>query len=61
MTVFVLQHEDDDGDIKFVGVYSTREKAEEARARVKLWPGFNSGHLSIDEYQVDQDNWVGGF
>ena len=43
-SVFVLQHvhsqEDGVEDVKFVGVYSSREKAEAAVARLSRLPGF---------------------
>ncbi len=66
-SVFVLQHvriqEEGAEDIKFIGVYSTREKAQAAVTRLSRQPGFadapNGFH--IDEYRVDQDHWAEGY
>jgi hypothetical protein len=66
-SVFVLQHvhSQDDGaeDVKFIGVYSSREKAQEAVARLERLPGFADAPdgFHIDEYPVDQDHWAEGF
>ena len=67
MKVYVLQHahelEDGAEDIKFIGVYSSRENAEAARTRLVLAPGFSDAvaGFHIDEYQVDKDQWVEGY
>ena len=67
MTVFVLQHshEFDDGteDVKMIGVYSSRTRAEAAVARLKTVPGFASSPegFVIDEYELDVDHWRDGF
>jgi hypothetical protein len=66
-SVFVLQHVHtrDDGaeDVKFIGVYSSREKAQAAVARLVRLPGFADAPdgFSIDEYRVDEDHWVEGY
>ena len=66
-SVFVLQHahpnEDGDEDVKFIGVYSSREKAQAAEARIGRAPGFSDDPdgFHIDEYTIDQDQWVGGY
>jgi hypothetical protein len=66
-SAFVLQHvhERDDGveDVKFIGVYSSREKADEAVARLSRLAGFSDAPdgFHVDEYRVDQDHWVEGF
>ena len=66
-SVFVLQHVHarDDGaeDVKFIGVYSSREKAKEAVGRLGRLPGFAEAPdgFHIDEYRVDQDHWVEGY
>jgi hypothetical protein len=43
-SVFVLQHIHSQGDgvedVKFIGVYSSRERAQEAVARLGRLPGF---------------------
>ena len=66
-SVFVLQHvhsrEDGVEDVKFIGVYSSREKAQAAVARLGRRPGFADAPdgFHIDEYRVDQDHWVEGY
>ena len=66
-SVFVLQHVHSTGDaaedVKFIGVYSSREKAQGAAARLGRTPGFSDAPdgFHIDEYQVDQDQWVDGY
>lgn len=65
--VYVLQHvhslNDGAEDVKFVGVYSSRESAQAAMARLRLVPGFSEtpAGFHIDEYQVDKDQWVEGY
>ena len=55
----------DDGeeDVKFIGVYSTRENAQAAIARLSQAPGFSDAlaGFHIDEYQMDKDQWVEGY
>jgi homoserine kinase type II len=66
-SVFVLQHvhsqEDGVEDVKFIGVYSSRQKAQAAVARLSRQPGFADAPdgFHIDEYQVDQDQWAEGY
>ena len=66
-SVFVLQHvhETADGveDVKLIGVYSSREKAQEAVARLGGVPGFSDAPdgFHIDQYHLDQDHWVEGY
>ena len=65
--VYVLQHEHvmEGGteDAKFIGVYSSRENAEAAIARLGQTPGFSNAlaGFHIDEYQLDKDQWVEGY
>ena len=65
--VYVVQHlrEDPDGydDVKFIGVYSTLQKAEEAVMRHKLLPGFieTPQGFCVEQYEVDKDHWTEGF
>ncbi len=67
MTVFTLEHVHilDCGteDVKFIGVYSTREKAQAALMRTHLLPGFAAAPdgFSIGKYEVDKDYWNTGF
>lgn len=62
--VYVLQHVHllDDGaeDVKFIGVYSSRENAQEARTRIGHTSGFSEAldGFHIDEYLLDKDQWV---
>ena len=66
-TVFVLQHvareDEDDEDVKFIGVYSSRSSAEAAVTRIVVQPGFADfpDGFHIDEYEIDRDHWVEGF
>ena len=65
--VYVLQHvhalEDGEEDVKFIGVYSSRENAQAAMTRLGRAPGFCNAleGFHIDEYQVDKDQWVEGY
>lgn len=65
--VFVLQHvrDTDDGseDVKFIGVYSSRELAKSAEQRLRRLPGFRDepAGFHIDEYPLDQDHWSEGY
>jgi len=65
--VFLLQHvhsfEDGAEDVKFIGVYSTREQAQAAVGRLCKAPGFSEARdgFHIDEYVVDKDQWVEGY
>ena len=67
MIVFVLQHvhslESGEEDVKFIGVYSSRENAQAAIKRLSQAPGFSEAltGFHIDEYQVDKDQWVEGY
>lgn len=60
-SVFVLQHvhSTDDGaeDVKFIGVYSSRQKAQDAAGRLASVPGFSDAPdgFVIDEHRIDQD------
>lgn len=66
--VFVLQHsyKTDDGydEAKMIGVYSSKEKAEETVEKLKNVNGFCDYPIEcfyIDEYEIDKDNWTEGF
>jgi homoserine kinase type II len=65
--VYVLQHEHvmEDGteDVKFIGVYSSRENAQAAIARLSQAAGFSDAvtGFHIDEYPLDRDQWVEGY
>jgi hypothetical protein len=65
--VFVLQHvrEDSDGseDIKFIGVFSTQDLAQESIDRHIKLPGFcdHPTGFEISECELDKDEWNTGF
>jgi hypothetical protein len=65
--VYILQHthdlNDDDQDIKLIGVYSTEEKAQKAISKLSSLPGFKDTLQSfyIDKYEIDKDHWSEGF
>jgi hypothetical protein len=67
MKVYTLWHvhEFDDGeeDVKFIGVYSTMQKAEEAQQRLQTQEGFRDTPegFAIDAYEVDEDHWKEGY
>ena len=67
MEVFVVQHvhemEDGEENVKMIGVYSTRERAEQAVRRLQLQPGFADipEGFCIDTYPVDKDHWTDGY
>ncbi len=71
MIVFALWHsyelEDDDGvhdEDKFIGIFSSREKAEETVEALKDKEGFRDHPLdsfTIDEMTVDSPDWTDGF
>ena len=66
-SVYVVQHvhsrDDDHEDVKFIGVYSSRENADAAIARLSHQPGFSEaiGGFSVDEYPLDRDQGAEGF
>jgi len=65
-SVFVVQHSyelDGCGETKFIGVYTTRQAAEDAIRRLKLTPGFRDhpADFSVDGYPLDLDHWTEGF
>ncbi len=67
-TVFILQHSYESPDtgeeeIKFIGAYSSKDKAKNAIVRLSKQPGFRdlSDCFVIDEYTMDQDHWSEGF
>src|ERR1051325_8199517 len=66
MEVYVLHHvykRDESEESKMLGVYSTRERAEEAIERLKVQPGFVDypTGFEIDPYNLDEDEWEEGF
>jgi len=66
MRVFVFQHEHElDGcdEVKFIGVYSSEERARAAVDRARALSGFCDypDGFSVDPYEVDMDHWTEGF
>lgn len=65
--VYVVQHVRSLGgseeDVKFIGVYSSHEKAHAAIGRLSQAPGFCDAlaGFHIDEYDLDKDQWVEGY
>jgi hypothetical protein len=61
--VFILWHrypdEPDDDNAKLLGVYSSKEIAEERRDR--KYRQLRTGEFTIDQYEVDEDHWNEGF
>ncbi|HEX6039739.1 DUF7336 domain-containing protein [Longimicrobium sp.] len=65
--VYLVQHarpkDEDNEDIKLIGIYSTRERAEAAVARALLQPGFRDwpDEFHIGSIPLDRDHWTEGF
>jgi hypothetical protein len=66
MKVYLLWHAhdlDEEVDEKLLGVYSSQQKAEDAKLRLSDQPGFRE-HVEgfgIDPYELDEDHWTEGF
>ncbi|HKG84299.1 MAG TPA: hypothetical protein VKB16_14265 [Beijerinckiaceae bacterium] len=64
MTLFIVIHENPEtDDFKIIGIYSSRKGAEAGIERVRKLPGFSAlpQYFSINEYELDQDQWRQGF
>jgi hypothetical protein len=66
--VFLLQHVremEDTGheESKLTGVYSTKQKAEEAQAQLSTQPGFKDypNCFEIVDHTLDRTSWTEGF
>jgi hypothetical protein len=68
-SVFLLWHSHYDPhlpgkqDKKLIGVYSSKELAEEAQKKTELLPGFRD-HVKafeIEDYDLNKDHWTEGF
>lgn len=59
----VFIDEQDGDDVKLLGIYSTREQAEERIKRARLLPGFRDEPecFLFDGYELDEDTWTEGF
>lgn len=65
-SVFLLQHGYEAGEIegtKIIGIFSSRETAEQMRIKYKSLPGFKNypDSFFIDEYTIDKSYWEEGF
>ena len=78
MDVYLVQHlhviNENEEDVKIIGIYSSEENAIDAINRLKTQPGFKDSPeiinpltdnktdgFYIDKYKVDEDNWIEGF
>jgi hypothetical protein len=67
MYVFMVEHlhmlDEDRESIKTIGMYSTREQATAAVARLRQQPGFcdSPDGFYIGRWPVNQDHWIEGF
>ena len=65
--VFLVQHvhilEDGEESIKTIGIYSSKEAAQQAVERLRLQPGFcdTPEGFTVDLYWLDQDDWEEGY
>lgn len=65
--VYVVQHvnlpNEDEEDVKMIGVYSTEQLGQEAVARLRLQPGFCnvSDGFDVSRYELNKDHWTEGF
>lgn len=65
-SVFLVHHSyelDGCDETKLIGVYSSEEIAKQTVEKFKLYKGFKEKPdcFSVDEYELDADNWVGGY
>ena len=67
MEVFILHHihtfDNDEEDIKIIGIYSSHASATAAIERLRQQPGFCEvpEGFEISDYQVDVDHWSEGY
>ena len=65
--VYVVQHthesQNDEEDVKFIGVYRTQSDADAAVARLRALPGFRDhpNGFEVTEYELNKDHWTEGF
>jgi len=55
--------DDDEDDIKLLGVYTTEERAQSRIDKAKREPGFDADPdcFWIETHTLDADRWIGGF
>jgi hypothetical protein len=67
MDVFILHHvhgfDDDEEDVKLIGVYSSEAAASAAITRLQQQPGFcdTPKGFTISRYSLDTDHWTEGY
>ena len=64
--IFALHHVHqlrDGEDTKLIGVYSTRQQADDAIDRLSTQPGFrdHTDGFHVDRYTLNEDHWTEGF
>lgn len=66
-TVYLVQHVSDVNgeyeDVKLIGIFSSKEKANQAIQSLKTKPGFEEAKngFSIDEIELDHVEWSEGY
>jgi hypothetical protein len=68
MKVFIVHHSYEvepcgHDETKLIGIYSTRQLAKTAIKRLSVQPGFRDKPecFSIDECEIDKENWTEGY
>ena len=67
MDVYILQHvhqsQNDQDDVKIIGIFDSIKSADEARRVAQLLPGFKEpdGEFFIDKYALNKSYWEEGF
>jgi hypothetical protein len=61
--LFLVFHETEHEDVKFIGVYSTEALARAAVERSKILPGFRGcpDGFTVDPYLLNKDHWTSGY
>lgn len=64
--VYLVQHSyelNGCDETKLIGVYQSREEAEEAIARLRRQPGFreHAANFHVERYGIGEDHWTEGF
>ena len=64
--IYILHHSytlDSHDETKLIGTYSSEEEAKSAIERLKDKPGFRDRieSFEISEYELNKDNWTGGY
>jgi len=66
-SVFLVQHvhilNEDEENVKLIGIYETEELANAAVVKAKTLPGFEDypDGFHVDKYELNQDHWLEGF